>query len=195
MNVETESPGALAGAHGAEHDQSLNRIARKNSPHIDGLQATPCILGVDPGLSGGVAFYFPTHPHLISVEDMPTAAGAVDAAMLADRIRQFGPTLAIIEQVGARPGQGVSSTFRFGSSYGAVLGVVAALGIPAHLVAPGRWKRHFRLSSDKEEARALAIRLWPSSRHFSRKKDDGRAEAALVARYGAETLLFNGGVR
>lgn len=148
-----------------------------------------CILGVDPGLSGAIAFYFPAAPDLIAAEDMPVAAGEVDAATLARRIRQMGPALAVIEQVAARPGQGVSSMFRFGAAYGTARGIVQALGIPTQLVTPNRWKKHFRLDSDKEKSRALALRLWPTSAHFARKKDDGRAEAALLARFAAETML------
>lgn len=148
-----------------------------------------CILGIDPGASGAIAFYFPSRPELVSAEDVPLAGGEIDAATLARRINQLRPTMAIIEQVGAMPKQGVSSTFKFGTAYGTVRGVVQALGVPMHLVTPGRWKKHFRLDADKEKARALAIRLWPASRHFERKKDHGRAEAALLARFGAETLL------
>lgn len=152
------------------------------------MTAETCILGIDPGASGAISFYFPSRPELIAAEDVPTVAGEVDAADLARRIRQMDPALAIIEQVGALPKQGVSSTFKFGMAYGTVRGVVAALAIPTHLVSPVRWKKHFRLDSDKEKARALAIRLWPSSAHFGRKKDHGRAEAALLARYAAEVL-------
>lgn len=155
--------------------------------------AEHCIMGVDPGLSGAMAFYFPSHPELIAAEDVPVAGGEIDVATLAQRVRQMAPTSAMIEHVGAMPGQGVSSTFRFGVVFGAIRGVVSALGIPTCLVAPTRWKKHFRLSRDKDEARALALRLWPTSEHFSRKKDHGRAEAALLARYGAEVILAEGG--
>lgn len=153
------------------------------------MMAEICILGVDPGVSGAVAFYFPARPDLIAAEDVPVAGGEIDAATLAQRINQLAPSVAIIEQVGAMPKQGVSSTFKFGMAYGTVRGVVQALGIPMHLVTPTRWKKHFRLDADKEKARALALRLWPETRHFSRKKDHGRAEAALLARFGAETIL------
>lgn len=144
-----------------------------------------CILGVDPGLSGAVAFYFPSRPDLIGAEDMPVVDGSIDVAHLARRIGQMATSLAIVERVGSMPGQGLSSTFRFGVAYGAVLGVLGALAIPVHLVAPGKWKRHFALPADKEAARGLAIRTWPASPHFSRKKDHGRAEASLLAKYGA----------
>ncbi|KNY13096.1 hypothetical protein AKG11_30970 [Shinella sp. SUS2] len=149
----------------------------------------PCILGIDPGASGALSFYFPSHPELIAVEDAPLVAGEIDAAQVARRIEQMAPTMAVIELVGSMPKQGVSSTFKFGVAYGAVRGVVAALGVPTHLVTPSVWKKHFRLDSDKEKVRALAIRYWPTSQHFERKKDHGRAEAALIARYGAEILL------
>jgi hypothetical protein len=151
-----------------------------------------CILGVDPGASGAIAFYFPSDPMLIAAEDVPLAAGEIDVVTLTARLRQMGPTLAMIEQVGAMPKQGVSSTFKFGVSYGLVRGAVLALGIPTHLVTPGMWKRHFRLDADKEKARALALRMWPTSAHFGRKKDHGRAEASLIARYAAEKLLGSG---
>jgi crossover junction endodeoxyribonuclease RuvC len=149
-----------------------------------------CILGVDPGLSGAVAFYFPVAPDRIAAEDMPVVAGEVDCATLAARILQMGPAFAVVERVASMPKQGVASTFKFGASYGAVRGVLAALQIRTHLVAPAIWKKHFRIDSDKEKARALALRLFAASpEHFSRKKDHGRAEAALLAVYGASLDL------
>ncbi|QOZ34432.1 hypothetical protein [Bradyrhizobium sp. CCBAU 53421] len=155
---------------------------------------TRCILGIDPGASGAIAFYFPDHPERVSVEDMPTAAGDVDAVNLAKRVAAMAPDLVFLERVNAMPGQGVSSTFKFGRAYGVVLGVIGAATIPLHLVTPAKWKAHLRLSADKEEARALALRLFPAcGDHFKRKKDHGRAEAALIARYGAETLRLIGG--
>src|SRR5262245_57279414 len=93
---------------------------------------------------------------------MPIVDGNIDAANLATRITQLRPDFAIVERVAAMPKQGVASTFRFGSAYGTVLGCLAACGVPVHLVAPTVWKRHFRLGADKEEARALVIRLFPA---------------------------------
>lgn len=151
--------------------------------------AVDCILGIDPGLSGAIAFYFPTEPGRITAEDLPVAGNEIDAAQLARRIAQMRPTVAIIEQVNAMPGQGLSSTFKFGQAYGTARGVVQGLGIPLHLKTPNAWKKHFHLDADKEKARALAIRLWPSSTDFKLKKHHGRAEAALLARYAAEVLL------
>lgn len=148
-----------------------------------------CVLAVDPGLTGAFAFYFPSHPDRVSVEDMPVVAGSVDPTTLARRIEQLRPDVAVVELVGARPGQGVTSMFKFGDSFGAVRGVLAALNIPVHFVPPQRWKKHFRLSSDKEGSRRRALELFPASAgRFARKKDDGRAEAALLARYHAETM-------
>jgi crossover junction endodeoxyribonuclease RuvC len=149
-----------------------------------------CILGVDPGKSGSEAFYFPAYPETVTAEDTPLVDGRVDAATLAHRIEIMRPDIAIIERVGAMPGQGVTSMFNFGAAYGTVIGVVAALKIPVHFVTPGKWKKHFGLSADKEEARARALQLWPARAElFSRKKDHGRAEAALLARYAAETIV------
>lgn len=148
----------------------------------------PCIMGVDPGLKGAISFYFPSHPERVAVDDMPIVAGNVCPATLARRLKQMQPTQAVIEIVHAMPGQGVSSMFKFGDGYGCVRAVVAALEIPVYFVTPSAWKKHFRLSSDKEESRRRAIELFPaSSEHFARKKDDGRSEAALIARWFSET--------
>lgn len=77
--------------------------------------------------------------------------------------------------------------FRFGRAYGASLGVLAALRVPTHLVSATKWKRLFGLDADKEKSRPLALRLWPDrSDLFGRKRDHNRAEAALLARYGAD---------
>jgi crossover junction endodeoxyribonuclease RuvC len=87
------------------------------------------------------------------------------------------------------PGQGVVSMFNFGRAYGDVRGVIGALNIPVHFATPPKWKKHFRLSSNKEEARALALRLFPAcADHFTFKRHHGRAEAALIAKFGAETI-------
>src|SRR5690606_25246476 len=95
-----------------------------------------------------------------------------------------------IESVGSRPGQGVASTFKFGTAYGVVQGVIGALQIPVEFVSPQRWKKHFRLSGDKEQARAKAQQLFPTcAAAFNLDKHHGRAEAALIARYGFETLF------
>jgi hypothetical protein len=148
------------------------------------------ILGVDPGITGGIAFLF---ANCVVAEDIPTAGGEVDVDTLVRRVREMQPALAIIERANAMPKQGVASTFKYGVAYGALRTVVALCNIPYRLVTPGKWKNHFRLDADKEQSRALAIQFWPGCGYFSRKKDHGRAEAALIARYGAET--WNTGVR
>lgn len=148
-----------------------------------------CTLGVDPGLTGAIAFYYSGYPDLIAVEDMPVIAGDVSAADLAARINMVRPDAAVIELVGARPGQGVSSMFKFGKSFGVVIGVCQALKIPTHFVAPQKWKKHFSLSADKDDSRRRATEYWPDRPElFAKKKHDGRAEAALIARYGSEVL-------
>jgi crossover junction endodeoxyribonuclease RuvC len=138
------------------------------------------------GEPGAIAFFFPVAPDRVAAEDMPAAGGEVDCATLAARIIQMGPALAVIERVAAMPKQGVSSTFKFGQSYGAIRGVLAALRIQTHVVSPAVWKRYFRLDSDKEKSRSLALRTFPKTpQHFARKRDHNRAEASLLAVYGA----------
>lgn len=149
-----------------------------------------CIMGIDPGLSGAIAFLFVDDPHRVAVEDMPVVDGNVSASLLAQKIKAFAPSYAVIEHVHAMPKQGVSSTFNFGKAFGQVIGVGGALNIPLHFVTPAKWKKRFLLSADKEEARAMALRLFPAcAASFARKKDHGRAEAALIAKYGAEELF------
>jgi hypothetical protein len=159
------------------------------------VDETRCYVGIDPGhSSGALAFYFPASPERITAEDVPFAGGNIDIAGFADRIRQMKPDAAIIEAVNAMPGQGVSSTFKFGKGYGIALGILGALHVPVYPVTPGRWKKHFGLSSDKDLSREAALRLWPAhAGTFARKKDAGRAEAALIARYGAERFFYHGG--
>lgn len=146
------------------------------------------ILAIDPGLSGAVALV--EDGALRAVFDMPVMGAAgkrfVNGAMLAHLIRKSGtPDIAIIEDVHAMPGQGVVSMFTFGESKGVARGVVAALGIPERMVRPAVWKKDMGLGTDKEKARMLAIGRWPGcAEHFARKKDHGRAEAALLAIWG-----------
>lgn len=149
-----------------------------------------CICGIDPGnSSGALAWYCPAEPSLVTTEDLPFVLGGLDAGLLACRIEARRPDFAMIEGVSAMPKQGVSSTFKFGRGFGIVIGVIAALKIPHQFVAPGTWKKHFRLDSDKERSRSLAIRTWPArALDFERVKDGNRAEAALIARYAADVM-------
>jgi hypothetical protein len=144
------------------------------------------ILGIDPGITGGIAVLHPDGR--IEASDIPTVDGAVDVDALVRRIREHAPRLAIIEKAQAMPKQGVVSVFKYGTAYGALCAATAILEIPTRLVSPRKWKNYFGLDADKERSRALAIRLWPGCGLFERKKNHGRAEAALLACYGAEVI-------
>ena len=151
-------------------------------------------IGIDPGLGGAVAF-IPDQPGITAwVEPMPVTGHsksgfvkrAVDVTALSRMLAPSaigGGATVFLERVNAFPGQGVGSMFSLGMSFWGVAGVVAALGMPLHLVEPKDWKAHFRLNKDKELARALASRYYPDV-DLSRKKDHGKAEALLIARYG-----------
>lgn len=151
------------------------------------------IVGIDPGYSGAIAFIT---SHGLDVHDMPVAPNTkgkpeLDLFALGKLLSpsMSERNIAVLEQVSAMPGQGVSSTFRFGEGYGALKMALIGHGYELHLVTPARWKKHFGLSKDKGVSRGLASRRFPqSSQLFTRVKDDGRAEAALIALYGAETI-------
>lgn len=146
------------------------------------------VLGIDPGsVSAAYALLDSETGACLETDDVPVADKQVNAAEWAAVVRHCKPHEAIIEVVGAHPHQGVSSTFRFGVGTGLLRGVVLALGIPLFEAAPSKWKRHFNLDADAEKARALAIRYWPTCRGLSRRRDHGRAEAMLMARYRLET--------
>ena len=146
-------------------------------------------LGIDPGLSGAICFL---EGRTVETFDMPTLETIksgkkrreVNAVELARIISERKPNHAIIELVGAMPGQGVSSMFNFGRSFGAVEGVIAALQIPVTKVRPAKWKKDMGLSKDKGESRRRATEIYPAaSEQFRLVKHDGRAEAALLATY------------
>lgn len=146
-----------------------------------------CFAGIDPGLTGAIAFYFPLAPHLVSVEDMPVANHSIDSATLGERIAQMKPNAAVIEMQGARPQTGKSAAFKIGAAYGCALGAMGVLKVPMAIISPQKWKAHFGLDSDKEKSRAYCINRWPERAElFSKKKDHNRAEAALMALYAAE---------
>ena len=108
------------------------------------MSALPLIMGIDPGVTGGIAMYAPSNPRAVAAFDIPLAGNEVDVDAVAALVRQYAPDLAVIERAGSMPGQGVSSTFKFGAAYGALRASVVALGIPLHVVAPGVWKRHWQ---------------------------------------------------
>lgn len=150
------------------------------------------IVGIDPGLSGAIAFLH--DGQLLNVEDLPTVDVAHKAgfrkelspALLHDRLidTDIKIGLAVVEHVTSSPGMGVTSSFRFGQTFGCIMAVLACAGVKTQLVRPAEWKRALGLSKDKTVSREMAIRLWPDQSHyFARAKDDGRAEASLIAEY------------
>ena len=146
-------------------------------------------VGIDPGVSGAIATL--DQSGAIEVHDMPVAIVGkarkrreVLEGQLADILRRYPGAVCWIEQVGAMPGQGVSSMFLFGACYGICRGVAAGLGLRVELVTPQAWKRyHGLLGTDKDAARAVASRLFPGA-SLARMKDGGRADALLIAEYG-----------
>lgn len=149
------------------------------------------ILGVDPGISGALAWI--DGGDIAHLEDMPTmtvdigkaAKRQVNPAILADLVLSRRITGAWVEKVHAMPGQGVTSMFGFGRSFGVVEGVLAALSIPVTLVTPQAWGKTMGVAKGKDGNRQRACELWPTwSGSFARVKDDGRADAALIAAHG-----------
>jgi hypothetical protein len=148
------------------------------------------VLGVDPGLTGAVAFLSLRDFTLCGVKDLPFIGKDLSAVGLASLLGER-PELhlyhAFVEKSQSFPRQGVASAFRYGTGYGIIQGVLGTLSAPYTLVPPTKWKADLRLSGkDKDASRKLASERWPDHAHlFARKKDDGRAEAALIALYGA----------
>lgn len=160
----------------------------------------PVILGVDPGLNGAFALVVGDRVHVWDMPAVQVKRGGknkkeISPVLLAATLRTIdlvaesagaGDQLrAYVEKVGAMPGQGVSSMFSFGRSLGLVEGALAALTIPVELVPPQTWRRAMAVREGKDGSRLRATELWPSQAGlFARAKDDGRAEAALIAAFG-----------
>ena len=154
------------------------------------------VLGIDPGLSGAMAVV-DTASDCLLVGDIPTVSIAhgkgkraqINVWAMRNWIRDAGPIdLAIVEQVSAMPGQGVTSMFRFGQTFGLCQGVAIGLGIRTKLVMPRTWKKEMKVGREKDQARQIATDLYPFNvDDFRRKKDVDRAEAALIAVYGMRT--------
>lgn len=152
------------------------------------------ILGIDPGLSGALALF---DGKTLAIFDTPTTTRTVGKSKKQQiDIYQLGSWLdihrnrirfAMIEEVGAMPGQGVTSMFNFGFTTGAIHGALGASAIPLQLVRPNVWKQRFGLiGQDKDASRQAASRLAPAfAHHWPLKKHDGRAEAFLLAFYGS----------
>ena len=145
-------------------------------------------IGIDAGYTGAVCFIGDDSVSFLDMPLMTTKSGKniLNIKALADALVGFDKSIPVtLEQVGAMPKQGVSSTFRFGECYGAIQGVVVALGFPIHYVTPQRWKKPLGLlGSDKDASRTLAIQQYPLlSDKLSRKKDIGRADAFWIAMF------------
>jgi crossover junction endodeoxyribonuclease RuvC len=153
------------------------------------------ILGIDPGFSGALASLNLSDGSL-NVFDMPIIGNKngkteINHRMLFELIAPppGAMLMVVLEQVATMPGQGISSAFRFGQGYGALEMAIAAHQMQVRYTRPAQWKKHFGLSKDKGASRGLATqRFPPNAQSFSRVKDDGRAEAALIALYGKEVL-------
>ena len=150
-------------------------------------------IGIDPGNSGAIAV-LDKRGAIVDIFDMPTLE-VVSGKSKKQRVNPQGVVAelrlftdqhaeAIVEQVNAMPNQGVTSMFSFGRSLGVLEGALAGLFIPYVHVTPVVWKKKMQVNSSKDGARELAMRTWPNKADlFKRKKDDGRAEAALLALY------------
>ena len=150
------------------------------------------IIGIDPGLSGGIAIL--DDLKIFDVFDMPIMSegkknkNQLNSAQLVNIIKKnivSGNTFVIVEQVSAMPGQGVTSMFNFGQTFGSIKGICAALNLPIFYVRPAKWKKHFELiNSSKDASRTKVIEMYPSiSGRLSKKKDVNKADAILIARY------------
>ena len=153
------------------------------------------IYGIDPGFTGAIALYWPD-AGTIEVHDMPVMTNPKGKTIINPHgvldilANEGGKSLAVIEQVAARPGQGVSSMFKFGEGYGHLQMACAASKLPLRYVTPATWKRYFGLTASKAASRGLATQRFPDyASEWSRAKDDGRAEALLLAVYAAETMI------
>ena len=149
------------------------------------------IIGIDVGLSGAIAMM--QGETLTGIVDMPTvsltrngkAKRQISIPELIAIIDEFKADEAYIEKVFAMAGQGVTSVFSFGRSLGAIEGVIAARSIKATLITPQTWQKAMGVSGGKDGARARAMEVFPwNVDYFKRVKDDGRADAALIAAWG-----------
>tara|TARA_B100000161_G_C33404361_1_gene348014 strand:- start:43 stop:537 length:495 start_codon:yes stop_codon:yes gene_type:complete len=155
------------------------------------------IIGIDPGLSGAIAIL--EDNKVLSIFDMPVMAEGkknkrqLNSAQLVDIIKEnikINDDIAVVvEQVNAMPGQGVTSMFNFGQTFGAIKGVCAALKLPIFFVRPSKWKKHFDLlNSSKDSSRTKVIEMYPSlSNQLTKKKDVNKSDAILIARFYSET--------
>ena len=153
------------------------------------------IIGIDPGITGSICFF--EDGKIIDVVEMPNMAEGkknkrqVNGAQIYHEIYKRIKHLekkdikVVIEQVAAMPGQGVTSMFNFGQSFGVLKGICAAMQISMYFVRPAKWKKYFNLkNSEKDASRTKAIEIFPHfSAQLSRKKDSNKADAILIASY------------
>jgi len=148
------------------------------------------VIGIDPGISGAISVFNWYTRTLENVIDMPTLevdSGKtkkrhISAVCLCNYLTIFSNAHVVIEKVGAMPGQGVSSMFNFGRSAGIIEGVVVGLKIPHTYVTPQTWTKAVGRAAGKDASRMRAMELFPSKAElFKRAKDDGRADACLIA--------------
>jgi crossover junction endodeoxyribonuclease RuvC len=146
------------------------------------------VCGIDPGINGALAWICSEANALIDIADMPIievkGKKKINSSGLVELLSVRKSDLVIIEEVSSMPGQGVVSVFSFGYSAGILEGVCAALQVPLRMVRPATWKRQAGVPADKGACRMMAQRYWPGANYFGRVKDDGRADAALLAKWG-----------
>ena len=157
------------------------------------------IIGIDPGISGSICFF--ENGKILEVIEMPTMIEGKKnkkqvngAQMFNEIIRKLGKdknqdVRVVVEHVSAMPGQGVTSMFNFGQSFGIIKGICAAMQLPIYFVRPAKWKKYFNLiNSEKDASRTRAIEIFPYfSSHLSKKKDSNKADAILIASFYYET--------
>ena len=157
------------------------------------------IIGIDPGISGSICFF--EDGKILDVIEMPTmnegkknkrqVNGAQIYNEITDRINKLRKqdVRVVVEQVSAMPGQGVTSMFNFGQSFGIIKGICSAMQLPLYFVRPTKWKKYFNLiKSEKDASRTRAIEIFPYfSSQLSKKKDINKADAILIASFYHET--------
>ena len=157
------------------------------------------IIGIDPGISGAICFF--EDGKVQEIIDMPTMAEGkknkrqVNGPQIYNEISlrvnklQKKEIIIVIEQVSAMPGQGVTSMFNFGQSFGVLKGICSAMQLSMYFVRPAKWKKYFNLiNSEKDASRTKAIEVFPYfSSNLSKKKDTNKADAILIASYFNET--------
>ena len=157
------------------------------------------IIGIDPGISGSICFF--KDGKILDVVEMPTMTDGkknkrqVNGSQIYNEIKKKIDVVSeedirvVIEQVTAMPGQGVTSMFNFGQSFGILKGICSAMRLPMYFVRPAKWKKYFSLiNSEKDASRTRAIEIFPYfSSQLSKKKDTNKADAILIASFYYET--------